>query len=42
LRYRQRSSLSSMQLGKSIVDVSRYDGRDIENVHRPLGGMCTG
>jgi len=42
LRYRQRSSLSNMQLGKSIVDVSRYDGRHIDNVHRPLGGMCTG
>jgi len=42
LRYRHRSSLSSFQLGKPIVDVSRYDGRDLNNIHRPLGGMCTG
>ena len=42
-RYRHRSSLSSgYQMGKSIVDVSRYDGRDLKNIHRPLGNLCTG
>jgi hypothetical protein len=41
-RYRYRSPLSSYQMGKSIVDVSRYDGRDITNAHRPLGDMCSG
>jgi len=41
-RYRYRSPLSSYQLGKSIVDVSRYDGRDLKNIHRPLGNLCTG
>ena len=41
-RYRERSPLSSMQMGKSLVDVSRYDGRDMKNIHRPLGGMCSG
>ena len=41
-RYRYRSPLSSYQLGKSIVDVSRYDGRDLNNIHRPIGNLCTG
>ena len=42
-RYRYRSPLSSgYQMGKSIVDVSRYDGRDFKNIHRPLGNLCTG
>mmetsp|Transcript_17426 Transcript_17426/g.24736 ORF Transcript_17426/g.24736 Transcript_17426/m.24736 type:complete len:485 (+) Transcript_17426:68-1522(+) len=42
LRYRYRAPLSTYQLGKSIVDVSRYDGRDLTNIHRPLGKFCTG
>ena len=42
MRYRYRTPLSKMELGKSMIDVSRYDGRDITNVHRPLGDMCTG
>ena len=41
-RYRYRASLSTYQLGKSIVDVSRYDGRTLANIHRPLGDLCTG
>ncbi len=42
-RYRHRSPLGSgYQMGKSIVDVSRYDGRDLTNIHRPLGKLCTG
>ena len=41
-RYRYRSPLLSYQLGKSIVDVSRYDGRDLNNIHRPIGNLCTG
>jgi len=42
LRYRYRAPLSTYQLGKSIVDVSRYDGRALSNPHRPLGDLCTG
>jgi len=42
MRYRYRTPLSKMELGKSMIDVSRYDGRDITNAHRPLGDMCTG
>eukprot|EP00956_Cyclotella_meneghiniana_P034816 scaffold108432_cov72-Cyclotella_meneghiniana.AAC.2 len=41
-RYRYRAPLSTHDLGKSIVDVSRYDGRDLNNTHRPLGELCTG
>ncbi len=42
LRYRYRAPLSTYQLGKSIVDVSRYDQKEIQNPHRPLGNLCTG
>ncbi len=45
LRYRYRAPLSTYQLGKSIVDVSRYDEKEIPrnpNPHRPLGNLCTG
>ena len=42
LRYQYRASLNSPQQGKSIVDVSRYDGRFIPNPHRLLGDNCTG
>ena len=41
-RYRYRASLWTYQLGKSMVDVSRYNGQGINNIHRPLGGFCTG
>ena len=42
MRYRHRTALSEMEMGKSMIDVSRYNGRDILNAHRPLGDMCTG
>lgn len=42
LRYRHRAPLSTYQLGKPIVDVSRYDGSDVPNPHRILGNLCTG
>jgi len=42
LRYLYRASLGTYQLGKSIVDVSRYDGMGIYNAHRPLRDSCTG
>ena len=42
LRYRYRTRLSSIQLGKAIVDASRYKGQHIYNVHRPLENDCTG
>lgn len=41
-RYRYRPSLTTIQLGKAMIDVSRYGGQDINNIHRPLGGLCTG
>jgi len=41
-RYRYRAPLWTYQLGKSMVDVSRYNGQGINNIHRPLGGLCTG
>jgi hypothetical protein len=41
-RYQYRSPLWSMQMGKPIIDASRYKGQYINNVHRPLGGLCTG
>ena len=41
LRYHQRVSLTSSQLGKSIVDASRYDDSPIDNPHRPKE-LCTG
>ena len=42
LRYFHRTPLSDYQLGKPIIDVSRYDGMDIVNPHRPLFDSCTG
>ena len=42
LRYPYRACLNCPQQGKSIVDVSRYDGRYIPNPHRLLGTLCTG
>jgi len=42
LRYLHRVPLSTYQLGKPIIDVSRYDGMDIFNTHRPLRDSCTG
>lgn len=41
-RYQFRAPLWSLQMGKPIVDVSRYNGQDIGNPHRPLGHLCTG
>ena len=42
LRYFHRYPLSDYQLGKPIIDVSRYDGMDIFNPHRPSLDSCTG
>mmetsp|Transcript_25703 Transcript_25703/g.32840 ORF Transcript_25703/g.32840 Transcript_25703/m.32840 type:complete len:153 (-) Transcript_25703:246-704(-) len=43
IRYPYRTSLKDSQQGKSIVDVSRHDGTNINNPHRLLGGTaCTG
>ena len=42
LRYRYRTSLSKLQLGKAIVDTSRYKGQEIHSIHRPLDNDCTG
>ena len=42
LRYRYRAPLSSYQLGKCMVDVSRYDGREVPNPHRIMKDLCTG
>eukprot|EP00956_Cyclotella_meneghiniana_P013900 scaffold20384_cov72-Cyclotella_meneghiniana.AAC.3 len=42
LRYRYRAPLSSYQLGKCMVDVSRYDGREVPNPQRIMGDLCTG
>lgn len=42
LRYLYRAPLGTYQLGKPIVDVSRYDGMDMFNIHRPLRDSCTG
>jgi len=41
LRYRYRT-LHPQRNGKSIIDVSRYDGRHVLNPHRLLGKLCTG
>jgi hypothetical protein len=43
LRYLHRAPLATYQLGKSLVDVSRFnDSMDIFNIHRPLRDLCTG
>ena len=43
LRYRYRTMLREQQInGKSIVDVSRYEGEIVQNPHRVFGTKCTG
>lgn len=42
LRYHYRTPLNLSQLGKCIVDVSKYDGRAVRSPHILLGYMCTG
>eukprot|EP00984_Skeletonema_dohrnii_P032998 scaffold28279_cov83-Skeletonema_dohrnii-CCMP3373.AAC.1 len=41
VRCRQRAPLTSPQVGKSIVDASRYDGSPIDNPHH-FRTLCTG
>ena len=42
LKYHQRTPLQNRFFGKAIVDVSRYDGREVKNPHRPVGELCYG